>query len=67
MKVLYIIIILITGCSSYSSIHNEDLVRRRKEMLKHDYKMKRDMQKARVRATPKKKRVKHAKAKRKFI
>lgn len=67
MKVLYIIIILITGCSSYSSIHNEDLVRRRNEMMKQDYKMKRDMQKARVRATPKNKRQKHAKAKRKFI
>lgn len=67
MKVVLILMFLITGCSSYSGIHNEDLVRRRNEMLKQDYKMKRNMQKARARATPKNKRQKHTKAKRKFI
>ena len=67
MKVVLILMFLITGCSSYSGIHNEDIVRRRNEMLKQDYKMKRDMQKARARATPRINRHRVKKAKRKYI
>lgn len=57
----------ITGCSSYSGIHNDDLVRRKNEMLKQDYKMKRQMQKARKAATPRNKRVKNKRAKKQYI
>lgn len=67
MKIVLLVVFLITGCSSYSGIHNEDLVRRKNEMLKQDYKMKRQMQKARKAATPKNKRQKNKRAKRKYI
>lgn len=67
MKSLFVLVVLLISCSSTGSIHNADLNRRREEMLKQDLKMKRQMQTARKRATPKKKRHKIKRARQLYI
>jgi len=68
MRIIFCVILLVTSCSSYSKgIHNDGLKYRTEQMLKQDQNMKRQMQKARAKGTPRKKRNKVKKAKRKFI
>jgi len=58
VKSLFVLVVLLISCSSTGSIHNADLNRRKEEMLRQDLRMKKQMQTARKRATPKKKRQK---------
>jgi hypothetical protein len=64
---LFVLVVLLVGCSSTGSIHNADLVRRKDEMIQQDLKMKRQMQNARKRATPKSKRHKIKRARQLYI
>lgn len=67
MKIFITVFIFLVSCASSSGIHNDGIKYRTENMLKQDVKMKRQMQKARAKGTPRKKRNKVKKAKRKFI
>jgi hypothetical protein len=64
---IFVAIMLLASCAHTGSIHDADLNRRKKEMLRQDLKMKKQMQTIRKRATPKNKRHKVKRAKQLYI